>query len=314
MRTRSFTALLLLLAGAACVAPDDNPTSVHDLRVLGVALDPPELLAPTCALTPQALAAFAVPVKYTALLQDPQGEGRKLRYELFACAFPGNRDCSEPNDRVRLVPPGASDPLAEADPGELTLSINPGTAFLAERQQFLLQQVFEQDLYKGLGGLRMPLVLHVQAGEEEIYASKLMVFSCQLFPDMKANVQPVLPGLTLDGAPWGDEPRSLSGEGPFELLPVDFADRQEPYVVPSLSLEPVHLVESWKIAWYTDYGRMSAAETGGADIGGEEGRHRVEWVPPKVESRVERDFQIWAVVRDGRGGLTWLNRRGHYTP
>ena len=53
-------------------------------------------------------------------------------------------------------------------------------------------------------------------------------------------------------------------------------------------------------------------ETGGADLGGQEGKHLVEWIAPADAE--EKDFQIWAVVRDGRGGISWLNRLGHYTP
>ncbi len=308
---RALAALALLLF-VACVEPEDNPTRVHDLRVLGVKMDAPELLSPSCQLGPEAIAAFSVPVTYTALIEDPAGEGRKLQYEVLACAWPGDAECKTPEDRVRLLPLGDG-PLAEADSGELRLTLTPGTSYLAGRQQFLLQQVFEQDTYKGLGGLRMPIVLHVRAGEEEIYASKLFVFNCQRFPEQTVNAQPVLPGLTLGGEPWAEaDRRQLQGAGPFDISPEDFAGLQEPYVVPSFSLSPVQLVEAWKVSWYTDYGRMSTWETGGTDLGGGEGRHLVQWLPP-VDA-AERDFQIWAVVRDGRGGLSWLNRKGHYTP
>ncbi|MGQ0506200.1 MAG: hypothetical protein ACT4TC_12885, partial [Myxococcaceae bacterium] len=295
---RHVTLILLAMASlTACIGPDDDPTTVHDLRVLGVSLNPPELMADACALTPATFTKFSASLEYTALVLDPAGEGRKLRYELLACAWPGDRDCDESADRVRIFPADPTAALSEIDSGEIKLTINPGTAFLEDRMQPLLQQVFEQDPYKGLGGLRMPLVLHVKAGEEELYASKLMVFSCRLFPDQKENVPPVMPGLRLSGEPWTEiEPRAFNGAGPFEITPEDFGALQEPYVVPSLSLSPVNLVEAWKISWVTDYGKFSQSETGGSDIGGGEGLHRVEWVPPS-EGVVERDFQIWAVVR-----------------
>src|SRR5688500_1753663 len=111
---RALLASLVWLALVACVGPEDNPTSVKDLRVLGITLDPPELMAPSCpnpetGLTPELVAPLVRPVAFTALVQDPNGLGRKLQYEIWACAFVGDRDCSEQADRVRLVP---SDPDA----------------------------------------------------------------------------------------------------------------------------------------------------------------------------------------------------------
>ncbi|HYX90905.1 MAG TPA: hypothetical protein VE782_05050, partial [Myxococcaceae bacterium] len=94
--------------------------------------------------------------------------------------------------------------------------------------------------------------------------------------------------------------------------PEPFDELQERYVVPNFQLQPVDLVESWKIAWYADYGRFTPQETGGTDFGGTSSRHYVEWSPP--EAAVERDVRFWMVVRDGRGGSSWLIRTAHYRP
>ena len=45
---RTLFASSLLLFAAACVAAQDNPTTVHDLRVLGMRLEPPEVLMTGC--------------------------------------------------------------------------------------------------------------------------------------------------------------------------------------------------------------------------------------------------------------------------
>ncbi|MFZ5468488.1 MAG: hypothetical protein ACOZIN_03535 [Myxococcota bacterium] len=305
MRGVSKALLGVTLWVAGCVGPEDNPTRVHDLRVLGVSVEPPELMAPSCADTSsQARAVYATPVRYTALLADPAGAGRDLFYELFACAWPGDRNCSSEADRVKLV-----EGIATA--GELSLDIVPGALFLPDGKTPLLARVLELDTYKGLGGIRMPLVLRVRAGEEEIFAQKLMVFSCRFFADMKANVTPQVPGLSLDGMGWTDVVE-LSGAGPFELSPDAFADRQEAYVVPSYQLEPVHLVESWKLSWHATLGSLSPGTTGGSDFGGQESRHRVEWSPGSNAG--EQEVTFWTVVRDGRGGTSWLVRRAHYRP
>jgi hypothetical protein len=330
MRARSW--LVLLLAPAACVGPEDSPSKVVDLRVLGVQTEPPEVMLPGCdaldprlrdSLDPMALAPLAQPLLYRALITDPKGEGRPIRYTLYACTQQGDRDCT-----------GERELLAEGEtgPGELILpeagnasarplvpallGIDPARPL---PEDAFLFKVVQEDTFKGLGGIRVPLVLHVKAGEEEVFAQKLMVYSCNRFPELpgsKANENPVLPGLTLEGEEWGEgQERTLQGKGPFALAPLDFSALEEPYVVPSLALppQPVQLKESWLISWHTDYGSISPEETGGTDVGGGEGRHDVKWAPPEGAEARER-VRVWAVVRDGRGGQSWLERSFRYAP
>lgn len=302
----------LLLGCSACVGPEDTPGQVVDLRVLGISIEPPELL--TTALNPatqeidmeRAIAELSVPLEIRALLADPKGEGREISWVLSACAWPGDRRCAEEANRVALA-------SGKTQPGELVVTARPGVA-VAEDGVPLLQKVFEQDLYRGLGGLRMPLVLRVSAGEELIHAQKLMVFTVPLVAGMEANVNPVLPGLIRDDQAWpaGELP-TLTGEGPFRLTPEDFSALEERYVVPTFELEPLPLEESWQLSWHVDYGRLSPEETGGTNLAGVEGRHRVEWTPPARE-RERRNVNLWVVARDGRGGTTWLTRTFVYEP
>lgn len=303
---------LLLLSMVACVGPEDSPGQVIDLRVLGVSVDPPEIH--TTALNPvtqqidlqKAAIELSVPVEFRALLADPKGEGRELSWALSACAWPGDRRCDEDANRVALA-------SGKTQAGELAVTIRPGIATTPDGVP-LLQKVFEQDVYKGIGGLRMPLLLTVSAGDERIDAQKLMVFNVPLVPGMVPNVNPELPGLTLDGVPWveGDEP-AIQGDGPLVFQPEDFSALEEDYVVPTYDLQPLALKESWVLSWHADYGRLSPEETGGTDLGGGEGRHDVEWNPP-VRNREARRVTITVVVRDGRGGLNWLTRAFQYTP
>jgi hypothetical protein len=295
----------VLALATACTQDMPSPTTVEDLRVLGLSLERPELMAPTCEATPEAALALASEVTFRALLVDPKGEGRPIQYELMACADVQDLQCATAGERVLL---GAGTTTA----GELTLVLRPAVTFL-EDNTLLLQRVRERDPYQGLGGVRLPLVLHVTAGEEEIHAQKLMVFNCPLVPGMKENQTPHLPGLRLEGEPWHEEVVPvLRGEGPFTVEPEDFRALQEEYVVPSLKLEPVTLVESWEISWHTTLGRMGPGETGGATIDGSEPRHRVEWRPPR--DAAEQEVTFWAVVRDGRGGQSWLSRRVRWEP
>lgn len=328
MRAVILPICVVVALGLACVEAEDTPSSVHDLRVLGIQTDPPELMAPFCVFdlndprAAQALSVFATPVRYTALIQDPAGGGRPIEYELWACVRQGDRTCKEPGERYPLAP-RAGPPLTTA-PGELELTITPATEGLdGDFSDALLAKVLEKDTYRGLGGIRVPLILHLRASEEEIFAQKLMVYSCNFFvrpegsdlPTMKQNELPVLPGVTVDGQPWGeDEVPVLKGPGPFVVQALDFSDREETYVVPSFELEPVVLEESWEVAWHADLGRFSNSESGGADIGGgEERRIESEWIPGSAATE-ERDVTFWFVVRDGRGGSSWLTRRAHYIP
>ncbi|RUO92056.1 hypothetical protein D7Y11_16745 [Corallococcus sp. AB018] len=297
--------LLLALAALACVEPEDKPSSVHDLRVLGVSTERPELIASTCEQTPEAFDELAEEVTYRALVVDPVGAGRPIQYQLWACADQDDRTCATEADRALLAE-------GTTTAGELTLPIRPGAARVSQ-DKLLLERVLAEDAYKGLGGIRMPLVLRVSAGDEEIYAQKLMVFWCPVVEGMKANEQPVLPGLRVDDVAWPEgEPLELSGPGPFVMTSEDVSDREENYIVPGLRLQAVNLKEAWEIAWYTTLGEFNLSETGGADFGGQQGRHRVEWEP--AEGAAAQEVTFWAVVRDGRGGSSWVVRRARWSP
>jgi hypothetical protein len=300
----SLAVVLAFVLSVGCIGPDDLPSHVHDLRVLGLALEPPEVMAPSCAQTVSNALLLATQLRFDALLADPQGGGRALDYELYACASTTDRTCATEEDRVLLA-------QGTTPPGVLTLQLRPGIA-LTPAGRPLLERVAEEDTFRGLGGLRVPLVLHLRAGDEEVYAQKLMVYNCALFPEMVQNVTPRLPALTVNGEVWADGDVPVFGAGPVRIEPQDFSASEEDYVVPSFDLTPVALKESWKVAWFADGGRLSVNETGGTDFGGQEARHRVEWF--SRSGQTAGDLTFWAVVRDGRGGLSWLVRRARFEP
>ncbi|WP_223641245.1 hypothetical protein [Corallococcus sp. EGB] len=298
--------LVLALGAVGCVDPEDSPDRVHDFRVLGLATERPELMAPSCDFTQADLDALREPVTFRALFADPAGGGRSIQYTLWACADVDDTTCADTANRVQLAEGSTTE-------SELSVTIRPGDT-QAQDGTPLLVRVREKDPYLGLGGLRMPLVLHARAGDEAVYAQKLMVFSCPIVEGMTANVNPELPGLRLDDAPWAvDAVPELKGQGPFVITVEDLTGLEEHYVVPGLTSGPVALTEAWKVSWHTTFGEFSETETGGADFGGEVGRHRTEWEPPE-EGGSARDVTFWAVVRDGRGGQSWLTRRARWAP
>ncbi|MCY0998765.1 hypothetical protein OWM54_16620 [Myxococcus sp. MISCRS1] len=298
--------LLMALGAVACVDPDDHSSHVRDLRVLGIAVERPELMAPTCEPTAEALEVLTEQVSYRALLVDPAGQGRSIAYTLTACADPEDSLCEDASKRVELA-------RGTTTAGELVLPIRPGASQLADGT-LLLDAVREADPYQGFGGLRMPLVLHVTAGEEGVYAQKLMVFTCPLVPGMAPNQQPRLQGLTLDDAAWDAEALpELQGQGPFVVRANDISALEESYVVPGFRKEAVQLKESWAITWHATLGKFSVEETESVEFNGQPGRHRTEWEPPEKDG-VAQEVTFWAVVRDGRGGSSWLVRRARWTP
>lgn len=311
-------ALLGAVLASACVGPTDDPSQVHDLRVLAAQAEPPELQATSCSNDPIAQIPFLRPVKVSWLIADPAGEGRELTYTVTACANVNDRKCENENDFIELAA-GTTQAgvlehsfflVGEFKQGEFRPLLLPD-------EVPLLQETISQDTYKGLGGVRIPLVLRIQGGDEIIYAQKLMVLSCKFFADQKPNTNPAFAGFTLDGQEWGENTvRTLSGDAPFVVEPIDFADREEPYIVPSFSLEPVYLQEAWKVAWHATAGQFSSSETGGVDFAGEGERHRNEWAlrAEEKDEGIERDITFTFVARDGRGGISWAERKAKWVP
>jgi hypothetical protein len=332
MRSAIVLSLALLAFGLGCAAGQPNPTQVKDLRVLGMRFEPPEVMMTGCnvqlllgaaagaadggtiQLPPQFQALLALyagrPLDFTALIADPTGAGRTLNYRLLACANRGDRDCNNEGDYVELK-------SGTTTGGELSVQVAPGIQFLDDGMATpLLLEVINQDTFKGLGGIRVPVVLELSAPDtgEKIYAQKLMVYTCQFFPTMKQNVTPVLPGVTYNGDPWPEnEVMTVTGRTEIPVAPADFTDLQEDYVVPSLELKPVKLTESWKVTSMTTSGTMASYETGGTDLAGSTERYANKWRPDQSSTEAQ-DVDFWFVVRDGRGGNSWTKRTIHWEP
>jgi len=344
MRTSALIiSLLLLVPTAACVSAQDDPTTVHDLRVLGIGFEPPEVLLTRCnaltlrgllasqadggslanvdsALLIELLSVGARPLGFKALIADPKGAGRALDYQLSVCTDIADRTCSNPDKRSLL-----SEGQYSGESGELSMQVSPVVAtndagVISVRAITngtpVLLDVVQNDTYRGLGGIRIPVVLELTAPDtgERIFAQKLMPYVCRFLPQMEQNVLPVLPGMTARSEPWGpDQVIEFGGRTAIDMEPLDFSALEETYVLPSLQLQPVTLTESWKIAHYTSSGTMSPYETGGTNIGGEESRANFKWTPDATNNQPV-DIHFYFVVRDGRGGESWITRRGRWTP
>lgn len=302
--------------GLGCVGSQDDASQLHDLRMIAASFEPPEIMAAKCPdfanLDESAatlLTPYLAPIEMEWLIVDPAGDGREIDYDIRVCANQNDLRCTNQGD-FKVLESG------KTTAGILRSSHSIGSTLLVDGDfsSALLLEVINQDQYKGLGGIRVPVVLHLKVGSEEIYAMKLMVYSCRLFADMKANVTPHLRSFTVRGEPWpeGEVKTIRVDDGPIDIEAEDVSDLQESYVVPSIKLEPINLTESWKIAWHTALGRMTPVETGGTDFIGNIGLQKTEWRPGP--NAVEGDVDFWMVVRDGRGGESWVGRTAHLIP
>lgn len=112
MRARAQVTLLLALALAGCGNLDDV-TTVKDLRVLAVQAEPAGFLVPLD--TPGSAAAPDLQATLTALVVDPQGQGRTLTFTGQACPDylsslqpldgQSSRVCPDPSSTAALPPP-----------------------------------------------------------------------------------------------------------------------------------------------------------------------------------------------------------------
>ena len=302
--------LSLVLSASACFEAREDTSLVVDLRVLGLSVDPPELMAQSCGAlsaeaTPEdllALRAFLAPVTFRALIADAAGNDREIAYELLACASREDLTCAHPDEHV-LIASG----LTRA--GELTLpALVPGA--LTTESGPLLLQVQRNDPLGGLRGLRLPLVLHVTTAEEEIYARKDLLFSCKLFPEARANLQPTLEDVRINGQP--ASALEVRGYEPVILLPAELSTKQEKYFELSLDGVAREHTEQWHLSWFTNAGSIKGSGEAGSDPAATDQSFGATWTPPPDGKT--RDVIIWGVVRDGRGGIAWTRRELHHVP
>src|SRR5581483_8105938 len=196
-RTAMTVAALSALAGGAGCSNFEDETTVIDLRVLGLAAQPPEIYVDQSTLDSRT-DPFTSDI--TALVVDPKGAGRPVSYSVLACpreidavtaATGRNGVVCQPN--VSGMPPNS----LEVTSGETT---DPGPVheipFTFQVPPELLKLAFSVDLPAGSQGFQLPIVLQMQlgAGTESVTATKRVIFS-QPIPDHEdqpANANPVI--------------------------------------------------------------------------------------------------------------------------
>lgn len=274
--------LLLLAALAACTPNFDAPSDVYDLRVLAVQADPPEAQFDESSVDTVHIRVLAV---------DPAARDLATMTATL-CAPTDSRRCG---DGPQLSLPARQQPIDQEFQWDLALP--PAVIAFA----------LSNDALQGLGGIRVMLSIKVNDRDPhgDVWASKMLVYSRKGTPP---NHNPLMTGLHLTRA--GQDAGTLAPGEKLKLTPgVQIGLRpvladgaREEYDTTDLRGNTVHLKEQPVYSFFT---------TAGAEIDRDNADEPLDGVaPPDGLSRIDAfsgaSGTLWVVVRDGRGGESWL--------
>jgi hypothetical protein len=307
--------LLLSFLACACDVGFQDEAVVVDLRVLGVRADPAEVIV-------DSMTSAIPPVTITALVADP-GTSRRLEWRMEACAPTLSLRCDDDDPAAVVVPMGtgfADDPEA-AVPGA---SVSAELVLTPE----LIQWAIAEDSYHGFGGLPIQVSLRLVGeggGEADaVYAAKNVVYALRDPATRVANQNPTLERLevrhgedayaTLEGGPCSDPtviPHPITAGETVRLSPVEPEGVRETYVLPTFSGGERSFTENMTYAWYVTAGNIGRVTGGPVDAFGNPPILWTDYSAPGVEHLAEIPgglINLWLVMRDERGGVTWTQR------
>lgn len=297
---------LLLAAGAGgCDTGFESPEIVLDLRVLGVEAEPPEVVTDVDPERPWN--ATWAPVTLTALVADPY-ETRGLGFAMRACPPTRSLRCDDEDAPVLDLGSGLA--------GDPEVTGGGDVRGLLEVEFGLLEAAVRADDLEGFGGVKIQVEIRIApegAPEQEVVASKFVLFSPRLPPERVANTNPTMIEILADGVPW---PPGRCGEtGPtlevapeqiVELQPVEGEGARETYVVPTFDGGARTFTEYLVYSWFATAGSFSPGRSGGpTDLFGNVPLTRTRWRAP---AEPQEAIPFWIVQRDERGGTSWTER------
>jgi len=320
-------ARLSLLAAAAallaCTGSVDTADRVHDLRMLGMRAEPPEVVLPVAFRPDGSVVSVGPrpplpPITLTGLIADPGGGGRAVDYEISICSERDSETarCLGDSPGYRVLGEGQVTPTA--------LGAEPSVTFTPTWED--LSGAVVEDPYHGFGGLPVALQLEVRAGDEAVVGIKRVVFTASLgAPLPPPNRNPALDGVTYAGAAWaegasvdfngtvhpGFRGSTVTSDNPIEVTPT--ASLFEDYDRTAFDGSTVHFSEAWRYSFFATAGSFSPASAGGnGPPGTQPGQGDpvdTKWMPDLGEAG--GPVTVWIVVRDGRGGETWVVRQAN---
>jgi hypothetical protein len=336
-----------LATGATAIgcANFQDESTVIDLRILGAMAEPSEIYIDPTTLDPTDPMYDGTQVfrsTLTALVVDPAGQGRPVSYSVFACpreidtvtAATGRNGvvCDHDANTTREVldPPGPRQTSDSGPEHDIAFPFAASAPDLAGA--FLLDPI-------ALAGFQLPIVIQLElsAGSESIVATKRVIFSKPVegHEDQPPNANPVINTVLV--YPARDD--RVNPIGPIELPP-DGPNGAPPAIsVPlggGLWFQPVGAIaepywtrtatrddppqvaplfvpaETLRFAFFTNAGSFSPITTNTtvSVIREEQDRIHLEarYSAPQTMP-ADPNVTIWIVVRDERGGASWIKRR-----
>ncbi len=334
--------LAAVLGAAGCALPNDDPTSVHDLRILAIGTTPPELRYPVHGNFAQSQCApdlspiyAAAPIRIGTLVADPDGGGRDLPWTFTECPQTGTEQC--PPDPAYVIAQGDSPASAIGT----TWDIAAEAAAETRAQQScagsdggcpptpLLTAFAANTAGLCRFGVWLQIGLMIAAPERTIYGSKILVFTpmpddyptdagvCPQAPDggMPDHENPEYSVLQLDGQTLpASSVETASAGAPHQLQPViPTLNGPSDYCVPNFEGGWTRLHETWLFSFMTTIGTFSQEQVGYGGWGNPSGgpiTYSIDWNNP-ADGGVAT---IYSVLRDGRGGTSWITRQVDLVP
>ena len=356
-RRLSVVAAAAMLA-AGCGFSFQRSSEVLDRRVLAIRVEPPELVADGGPLP--------ATVQVSALVVDPGPGGAAIPYEWRSC-LPGGRAVAAlgelaSGDQTSTSTEAGADTSTDASAEDDETVIVGGRC--EEQPQTLLaggeaswEQLSELSVpmpvpvslalaaqQAAAQGFAVPVYLNAQLrlatdrapGTEPVYAFKRLVLAPALPAGRKANTNPRVAGVLLDGQPWfPGEVRKISRAAcpedrravipdPMDpaltytscahrITPAFDPSQAEQYQVTAFDGELLDLQERLRFSWFADRGSFSRQTTEQPGSFAIERRDPLstDWREPRTGEGLVR---LWVVVRDGRGGTGWEMRTLELVP
>jgi len=271
--------VLALLAAASCTPDFAAPSDVTDLRVLAIQAEPPLALFDLDAGT-----ADAVSVRVLAV--DPRRDAGPQSALLQICGPTDSRRCDQ-------------GPSFDVGPVPLTFTL----------PTFDPRLLLGNDKLGDYGGIRVQLSLTVGDGGPagQVHASKTVIYSPAGAP-CATNDNPQLGAvrLTVLGVDAGvlapDVPLEIGTE--YGLRPELLDGGEEAYCTFDLRGQRVDLTEQAQYAFFTGPGGEFDVDTADEPLDGGAPPDGLARFTPHADAGT-----LWIVVRDGRGGESWIESR-----
>jgi hypothetical protein len=295
-----------------CASDFEKQSQVTKLRVLGVQAEPAELLiTPDGGLPKTTLTAFAI---------EPSGAAITTRMAICLqqgtlpqpdMACPGDAGIDLPDAGPLAARLDLADPdLQAAAAAFLAAGTADGGSADGGLEAALAQGV---PLLYGFD-LRAPAYGNADGGPPPTPGydvQRLIGLGTVTLRTAPAgstpNQNPRLHALSADGVELkADGTSTLKAGVKVTLLPIPESDAKEPTSTTSAG------VESLNFSFYATDGDLDALRSTDTTATGQPGISSVDYTPPALAPG--KPVRIWVVVRDGRGGMGWLESRYTVTP